>query len=128
MSTRTALGGHSGAWAVRGYLSTQSIGEYCKEVEKKYKVNLKEMTKQGQNSNFTPTIGNTRGRPLLLDEELDLKLSTMIITLQTAGAGISAHIVRGVFERPSSYQSRKIWQVYSFPSKLTLGWIIISHN
>ena len=86
------------------------------------------MTKQGQSSNFTPTIGNTRGRPLLLDEELDLKLSTMIITLQTAGAGISAHIVRGVFERPSSYQSRKIWQVYSFPSKLTLGWIIISHN
>ena len=128
MSTRTALGGHSGAWAVRGYLSTQSIGEYCKEVEKKYKVNLKEMTKQGQSSNFTPTIGNTRGRPLLLDEELDLKLSTMIITLQTAGAGISAHIVRGVFERPSPYQSRKIWQVYSFPSKLTLGWIIISHN
>ena len=109
-------------------MSTQSIGEYCKEVEKKYKVNLKEMTKQGQSSNFTPTIGNTRGRPLLLDEELDLKLSTMIITLQTAGAGISAHIVRGVFERPSSYQSRKIWQVYSFPSKLTLGWIIISHN
>ena len=52
------------------------------------------MTKQGQNSNFTPTIGNTRGRPLLLDEELDLKLGMMIITLQTAGAGTSAHIVR----------------------------------
>ena len=37
---------------------------------KKYQENLKENSKQGQSSDFTPTIKNARGRPLLLDEEL----------------------------------------------------------
>ena len=37
---------------------------------KKYQENLKEKSKQGQSSDFTPTIENARGRPLLLDEEL----------------------------------------------------------
>lgn len=120
MSTRTALGGHSGAWAVRGYLSTQSIGEYCKEVEKKYKVNLKEMTKQGQSSNFTPTIGNTRGRPLLLDEELDLKPHTMVITFWTASASVNVDMVRGVLNVLLSANPEKIGRHIDFQVKSIL--------
>ena len=62
---------------------------------KKCKENLKQWVKQGQNRDFKPTIGNTRGQPLSLDEELDLKLRTYI-TLRTAGAGINVPVVSGV--------------------------------
>lgn len=66
---------------------------------KNYKENLKEKAKQGQRLaiiDFTPAIGNARGQPLLLDEELNLKLCAMIITLQTTGPGINGHVVRDV--------------------------------
>ena len=63
---------------------------------KKYKINLKEKAKQWQNSNFTPTIGNARGRPLLLNEELDLKLRTMILTFRAAGTNLYVYVVRSV--------------------------------
>ena len=63
---------------------------------KKHKEKLKEKAKQGQSTDFTPTIRNAGGQPLPLDEELDLKLHTMIITLQKAGTYIDVHVVRGV--------------------------------
>ena len=40
-------------------------------------------------------IGQTRGRPLLLDIGLNLKLRTMIISLRTAAAGINQNVVKG---------------------------------
>lgn len=66
---------------------------------KKYKGNFKEKQKQktGQSNDFTLTIRNTRGRPLLLDEEIDIiKLRTMILTLKQLGAGRNVHVVRGI--------------------------------
>ena len=49
-----------------------------------------------ESSGFVPKIGQVRGRPLLLDNELDLKLRTMLITLRTTGAGINIHVLTGV--------------------------------
>ena len=43
-----------------------------------------------------PTIGRIRGRPLLTDEVLNLKLRSMLVNLPTAGAGIIIHIVSSV--------------------------------
>ena len=57
---------------------------------KKYKTN------NGESSGFAPKIGQVRGRPLLLDNELDLKLRMMLVTLRTAGAGINIHGVTGL--------------------------------
>lgn len=62
---------------------------------KRYKENLKEK-KKAKNDNIALKIGQTRGRPLLLDAELDLKLRSMIVSLRRAGAGINIHVVRGV--------------------------------
>ena len=63
---------------------------------KKYKEILKAKKNNGESSGFAPKIGQVRGRPLLLDNELDLQLRTMLITLRTAGAGINIHVVTGV--------------------------------
>ena len=41
-------------------------------------------------------ISNARGPSLLLDEELDLETTTMIITLHTDGTGINIHVDGGV--------------------------------
>ena len=62
---------------------------------KKYRENLKEK-KKAKNENIILKIGQTRGRPLLLNAELDLKLRSIIVSLRTAGAGIDTHVVRGV--------------------------------
>ena len=42
------------------------------------------------------TIGRVRGRPLLTEEVLDLKLRSILINLRTAVAGINIHVVSGV--------------------------------
>lgn len=66
------------------------------------------------------TTRNVRGRPLLLDEELDLRLRTMIVTLQTADAGINVYVVRSVsnglvgtnpkkFDRYIDFQKSRSW-------------------
>ena len=62
---------------------------------KKYMENLKEK-KKAKNENITLKIGQMRGRPLLLDAELDLQLRSMIASLRTGGAGINIYIIRGV--------------------------------
>ena len=60
---------------------------------KRYKENLKE--KKKSNDEIPLKIGHVRGRPLLLDVELDLKLRSVILPLRTAEAGINQHVVRG---------------------------------
>ena len=54
------------------------------------KFERKEESKQG----VVLEIGQTCGRPLLLDVGLDSKLRAMIISLRTAGAGTKQHVVR----------------------------------
>ena len=61
---------------------------------KRYKKNLKE--KKKTNKEVALKIAQTRGRPLSLDVGLDSKLRAMIISLRTAGAGISQHVIRGI--------------------------------
>ena len=43
-----------------------------------------------------PNIGKARGRPLILDEALDLKLRSMLVKLRLPGAGINIQVVSGV--------------------------------
>ena len=64
-------------------LGSKSTGKIKKKRKKK-------------NENITLKIGQTRGRLLLLDAELDLKLRSMIVSLRTAGAGIDIRVDRGV--------------------------------
>ena len=63
--------------------------------------------KRKTNKEVALKIGQTRGRPLLLDVVLDSKLRAMIISLKSAGAGINQHAVRGVL----------IGLVQSYPEK-----------
>ena len=62
---------------------------------KKDMENLRER-KKAKNENIILKIEQTRGRPLLLVTELDLKLCSMIASSRTAGTGINIHVVRGV--------------------------------
>ena len=47
-------------------------------------------------SSVETKIGKARGRPLILDEALDLKLRSMLLKLRLAGAGININVVSGV--------------------------------
>ena len=62
---------------------------------KSYKKSIQEHKKMGASS-VEPKIGKARGRPLISDEALDLKLRSMLVKLQLAGASISIHVVSGV--------------------------------
>ena len=42
------------------------------------------------------SIGVKRGRPILLSDELDCKLRTILVNLRTAGSELNIHVVRGV--------------------------------
>ena len=55
--------------------------------------------KEEKTENIILKIGQTRGRPLFLDAELDLKLRSMIVSLRTAGAVIETHVIGGVQTR-----------------------------
>ena len=64
---------------------------------KKYKEANKAKSQGEENSRFVNfKICEKRGRPLLLDEELDCKLRAMVITLRKAGSVINIHVIRGV--------------------------------
>ena len=54
--------------------------------------------KKAKNENYYLKIGQTRGRPLVLDAELDLKLRSnpSIVSLCTPGAGKNINVVSGV--------------------------------
>ena len=86
--------------------ATASIRKFCQKFPhltestvrpwvKSYKKSLKEQ-KKVNSANIAPRVGKPRGRPLLLEEELDTKMSSMLSSLRLAGAGISIHVVRGV--------------------------------
>jgi len=60
-----------------------------------YRKSLQEQRKKNSND-IALKIGKPRGRPLLLEEELDHKLRSMLTSLRLAGAGINIHVIRGV--------------------------------
>ena len=62
---------------------------------KNYKTSIQEQKKMGASS-VEPKIQKVRGRQLILDEALDLKLRSMLVKLRLAGAGINIHVVSGV--------------------------------
>ena len=47
-------------------------------------------------ANISSRVRKPRGRPLLLEEELDTKIRSMLSSLRLAGASINIHIVCGV--------------------------------
>ena len=62
---------------------------------KSHKKSIQEQKKKGETS-VQSTIESVRGRPLLIEEVLNLKLRAMLVNLRTAGAGINIHVVSGV--------------------------------
>ena len=76
---------------------------------KRYQKSIKEQKKLNPTAQAaTPKIGKPRGRPLYLEEELDTKVRSMLVSLRVAGGGINIHVVRGVLnglirENPVKY-------------------------
>ena len=87
---------------------------------KKYKLILKAKKNNGESSGFAPKIGQVRSRPLLLDNELDLKPCTML-TLRTAGAGINIHVVTGVVNGLVRANPEKFGKYVDF--QVTRSWV-----
>ena len=86
---------------------------------KSYKKSLQEQ-KSVNPSNVVPKIGKPKGRPLLLEEELDIKLRSMLTSLRLAGAGINIHIVRGVLNGLIRANPDKFGKFVEF--KVTRSW------
>lgn len=57
---------------------------------------IQKVLKEKRASDVPVLIGKKSGRPLILDEELDTKLRSMLTSLRTASAGINIHVIRGV--------------------------------
>ena len=91
---------------------------------KRYKENLKEKKKSNDESPLK--IGHTRGRPLLLDVELDLKLRSMVLSLRTAGDSINQHVVRGVLMGLVRSNPEKFGKYINF--EVTRSWIRSLHH
>ena len=63
---------------------------------KKYKEMIKAKSQRESSRFVNFKICEKRGRPLLLEEELDRKLRAMVITLRKAGSVINVHVIRGI--------------------------------
>ena len=86
---------------------------------KSYKKSLKEQ-KKGNSVNIEPRVGKPRGRPLLLEEELDTKIRSMLSSLCLAGAGINIHVVHGVLNGLIRANPIKFGKYVNF--KVTRSW------
>ena len=67
------------------------------------------------------TIGRVRGQPLFIEEILDLKLSSMLVNLQRASAGINIHVVSGVLNGFFCTNPERFGKYIYF--KLTRSWV-----
>ena len=63
---------------------------------KSHKNFIQEQKKKKGETSVQSTIGKVRGRSLLIEEALNLKLHSALVNLRTAGAGINIHVVSGV--------------------------------
>ena len=77
--------------------------------------------KKKANKEVALKIGQTRGRPLLLNAGLDSKLWAMIISLRTAGAGINHHVVRGILIGLMQSYPKKFGKYVNF--EITQSWV-----
>ena len=67
------------------------------------------------------TTGRVRGRPLLIEEVLDLKLRSMLVNLRTAGVGINIHVVSGVLNGLTRANSERFGKYMDI--KVTRSWV-----
>ena len=86
---------------------------------KSYKKFLKEQ-KKVNSANIAPRVGKPRGRALLLEEELDTKMRSMLSSLRLAGAGINIPVVRGVLNGLIRANPIKFGKYVNF--KVTRSW------
>ena len=71
-------------------------------------------------ANIAPRVGKPRGRPLLLEEELDTKTRSMLSSLRLAGAGINIQVIRGVLNGLIRANPIKFGKYVNF--KVTRSW------
>ena len=86
---------------------------------KSYKKFIQEQKKM-RASSVEPKIGKARGRPLILDEALDLKLRSMLIKLRLAAGGINIHVVSGVLHDMIRANPERFGKSMEF--KVTRSW------
>ena len=67
------------------------------------------------------TTGRVRGRPLLIEGVLDLKLRSMLVNLRTAGVGINIHVVSGVLNGLTRANSERFGKYMDI--KVTRSWV-----
>ena len=73
---------------------------------KRYQKSIKEQKKLNPTTQAaTLKIGKPRGIPLYLEEELDTKVRSMLVSLRVAGAGTNIHVVRGALNGFGQNQS-----------------------
>ena len=83
---------------------------------KSYKKSIQEQKEMG----VEPKIGKARGRPLILDEALDLKLRSMLVKLLLAGVGVNIHVVSGVLNGLIRANPERFGKYMEF--KVTRSW------
>ena len=87
---------------------------------KSHKKSIQEQKKKGETS-VQSTIESVRGRPLLIEEVLNLKLRAMLVNLRTAGAGINIHVVSGVLNGLIHANPERFGEYMDF--KVTRSWV-----
>ena len=93
---------------------------------KSHKNPIQEQKKKKGETSVQSTIGKVRGRSLLTEEALNLKLHSALVNLRTAGAGINIHVVSGVAwfawtQKDSASIWILKWQDHGF-DHCTKGW------
>ena len=81
---------------------------------------IQEQKKKGETS-VQPTTGRVRGRPLLIEEILDLKLRSMLVNVRTAGASINIHVVSGLLNGLIRANPERFGKYMYF--KVTRSWV-----
>ena len=66
-------------------------------------------------------IGRVRGRPLLIEEVIDLKLRSMLVNLRIAAAGINIHVVSGILNGLIRANPGRFGKHMDF--KMTRSWV-----
>ena len=67
------------------------------------------------------TIGRVRGRLLLIEEVLNLKLRSLLVNLRTAGAGINIHLIFCVLNGLICVNPERFGKYMDF--KVTRSWV-----
>ena len=90
-----------------------------------YKKSIQVQRKKGETS-VQSTIRRVRGRPFLIEEVLDLKLHSMLVTLLTTGARINIQAVSGVLNGLIRANPERFGKYMDF--KVTRSWVRSLHQ